>query len=302
MTTNWSGCGTALVTPFTAGGAVDEPAVRRLAARQIAAGVHFLVPCGSTGESPTLSRTEQLRVVEWVVDTAAGRVPVLAGAGGNNTQGVIELVADMRDAGADGILSVTPYYNRPSPEGLYQHYRAIAESTSLPIVVYNVPGRTGCNLDVGTLCRLADILNIVGVKEASADMAQMCEICRAVPTEFSVLAGDDLFALPLLSVGGAGVISVVSNETPEEMARLVSVALNGDYDTARQLHTRLLPLMQVNFIETNPIPVKAAMAHLGLLEPHYRLPIVPPQPESLTQIVQVLDTLGLSSRPAAASD
>jgi len=302
MTTNWSGCGTALVTPFTAGGAVDEPAVRRLAARQIAAGVHFLVPCGSTGESPTLSRTEQLRVVEWVVDTAAGRVPVLAGAGGNNTQGVIELVADMRDAGADGILSVTPYYNRPSPEGLYQHYRAIAESTSLPIVVYNVPGRTGCNLDVGTLCRLADILNIVGVKEASADMAQMCEICRAVPTEFSVLAGDDLFALPLLSVGGAGVISVVSNETPEEMSRLVSVALNGDYDTARQLHTRLLPLMQVNFIETNPIPVKAAMAHLGLLEPHYRLPIVPPQPESLTQIVQVLDTLGLSSRPAAASD
>ena len=302
MTTNWSGCGTALVTPFTAGGAVDEPAVRRLAARQIAAGVHFLVPCGSTGESPTLSRTEQLRVVEWVVDTAAGRVPVLAGAGGNNTQGVIELVADMRDAGADGILSVTPYYNRPSPEGLYQHYRAIAESTSLPIVVYNVPGRTGCNVDVGTLCRLADISNIVGVKEASADMAQMCEICRAVPTGFSVLAGDDLFALPLLSVGGAGVISVVSNETPEEMSRLVSVALNGDYDTARELHTRLLPLMQVNFIETNPIPVKAAMAHLGLLEPHYRLPIVPPRPESLTQIVQVLDMLGLSSRPEAASD
>jgi 4-hydroxy-tetrahydrodipicolinate synthase len=290
------------VTPFTAGGAVDEPAVRRLAARQIAAGVHFLVPCGSTGESPTLSRTEQLRVVEWVVDTAAGRVPVLAGAGGNNTQGVIELVAAMRDAGADGILSVTPYYNRPSPEGLYQHYREIAESTSLPIVVYNVPGRTGCNVDVGTLCRLADIPNIVGVKEASADMAQMCEICRTAPTGFSVLAGDDLFALPLLSVGGAGVISVVSNETPEEMARLVSVALNGDYDTARQLHTRLLPLMQVNFIETNPIPVKAAMAHLGLLEPHYRLPIVPPRPESLTRIVQVLDTLGLSSRPAAASD
>ncbi len=300
MTQNWSGCGTALVTPFTTGGAVDEPAVRRLAARQIAAGVDFLVPCGSTGESPTLSRTEQLRVVEWVVDTAAGRVPVLAGAGGYNTRDVIDLVADMRRAGADGILSVTPYYNRPSPEGIYQHYRAIAESTPLPIVVYNVPGRTGCNVDVGTLCRLADISNIVGVKEASADMAQMCEICRAVPTGFSVLAGDDLFALPLLAVGGAGVISVVSNETPEEMSRLVSVALNGDYDTARQLHTRLLPLMQVNFIETNPIPVKAAMAHLGLLEPHYRLPMVPPRPDSLTRIVQVLDSLGIL--PAAASD
>lgn len=300
MTPNWSGCGTALVTPFTAGGAVDEPAVRRLAARQIAAGVHFLVPCGSTGESPTLTHAEQLRVVEWVVDTAAGRVPVLAGAGGNNTQAVIALVADMRDAGADGVLSVTPYYNKPSPEGLYQHYQAIAESTPLPIVVYNVPGRTGCNVDVGTLCRLADISNIVGVKEASANMAQMCEICRAVPTGFSVLAGDDLFTLPLLSLGGAGVISVVSNETPEEMSRLVSVALNGDYDTARQIHTRLLPLMQVNFVETNPIPVKAAMAHLGLLEPHYRLPIVPPRPESLTRIVQVLDKLGLS--PAAASD
>ena len=288
MTPNWSGCGTALVTPFTAGGAVDEPAVRRLAARQIAAGVHFLVPCGSTGESPTLTRAEQLRVVEWVVDTAAGRVPVLAGAGGNNTQAVIALVAEMRDAGADGVLSVTPYYNKPSPEGLYRHYQAIAESTPLPIVVYNVPGRTGCNVDVGTLCRLADISNIVGVKEASANMAQMCEICRAVPTGFSVLAGD------------AGVISVVSNETPEEMSRLVSVALNGDYGTARQIHTRLLPLMQVNFVETNPIPVKAAMAHLGLLEPHYRLPIVPPRPESLTQIVQVLNKLGLS--PAAASD
>ena len=299
MTQNWSGCGTALVTPFTADGAVDEPAVQRLAARQIDAGVHFLVPCGSTGESPTLSRAEQRRVVELVVKTAAGRVPVLAGAGGYDTRGVIDLVADMRRAGADGILSVTPYYNRPTPEGIFQHYRAIAESTPLPIVVYNVPGRTGCNVDVATLCRLADISNIVGVKEASANMPQMCEICRAVPTGFSVLSGDDLFAVPLLSVGGSGVISVASNEAPEEMSRLVSVALNGDFNTARQLHTRLLPLMQVNFIETNPIPVKAAMAHLGLLEPHYRLPMVPPRPDSLARIVQVLDELALT--PAASS-
>ena len=299
MTENWFGCGTALVTPFTADGAVDEPTVQRLAARQIDAGVHFLVPCGSTGESPTLSRTEQRRVVELVVKTAAGRVPVLAGAGGYDTRGVIDLVADMRRAGADGILSVTPYYNRPTPEGIFQHYRAIAESTPLPIVVYNVPGRTGCNVDVATLCRLADISNIVGVKEASANMPQMCEICRAVPTGFSVLSGDDLFAVPLLSVGGSGVISVASNEAPEEMSRLVSVALNGDFNTARQLHTRLLPLMQVNFIETNPIPVKAAMAHLGLLEPHYRLPMVPPRPDSLARIVQVLDQLALT--PAASS-
>ena len=301
MTENWFGCGTALVTPFTADGAVDEPAVQRLAARQIDAGVHFLVPCGSTGESPTLSRAEQRRVVELVVKTAGGRVPVLAGAGGYDTRGVIDLVADMRGAGADGILSVTPYYNRPTPEGIYQHYRAIAESTPLPIVVYNVPGRTGCNVDVGTLCRLADIPNIVGVKEASANMPQMCEICRAVPTGFSVLSGDDLFTVPLLSVGGSGVISVASNEAPEEMSRLVSVALNGDFDTARQLHTRLLPLMQVNFIETNPIPVKAAMAHLGLLELHYRLPMVPPRPDSLAQIVQVLDALGITPHLISAA-
>ena len=294
MTHDWSGCGTALVTPFTAGGAVDEPAVRRLAARQIDAGVHFLVPCGSTGESPTLSRAEQVRVVELVVEAAAGRVPVLAGAGGYDTGSVIDLVANMGRAGADGILSVTPYYNKPTPEGVFQHYRAIAESTPLPIVVYNVPSRTGCNVDVDTLCRLAALPNIVGVKEASADMPQMCEICRAVPTGFSVLSGDDLFTVPLMSVGGSGVISVASNEAPEEMSRLVSVALNGDFDTARQLHTRLLPLMRVNFIETNPIPVKAAMAHLGLLEAHYRLPMVPPRPDSLARIVQVLDELGLT--------
>ena len=294
MTQNWSGCGTALVTPFTAEGAVDEPAVRRLAERQIDAGIHFLVPCGTTGESPTLSRAEQRRVVELVVETTAGRVPVLAGAGGYDTRRVIDLVADMRRAGADGILSVTPYYSRPTADGIYQHYRAIAESTPLPIVVYNVPGRTGCNVDVDTLCRLAGIPNIVGVKEASANMTQMCEICRAVPTGFSVLSGDDLFAVPLMSIGGAGVISVASNETPEEMSRMVSVASNGDFTTARQLHTQLLPLMRINFIEANPIPVKAAMAYLGLLEPHYRLPMVPPRPDSLARIVQVLDELGIT--------
>lgn len=294
MLTTWTGCGTALVTPFTADGEVDEAGVRRLAARQIAGGVHFLAPCGTTGESPTLSRDEQRRVVEAVVETAAGHTPVLAGAGGYDTRAVIELAAEMERAGADGLLSVTPYYNRPTPEGIYQHYRALADSSPLPIIVYNVPGRTGCNVDVDTLCRLAELPTIVGVKEASANMAQMCEVCRAVPAEFNVLSGDDLFTLPLIAVGGVGVISVASNEVPAEMSRLASAALEGDLVTARQLHNRLLPLMLVNFVEANPIPVKAAMAHLGLLEPYYRLPMVPPRQESLDRIVRVLEELALT--------
>ncbi len=299
MSRGWTGCGTALVTPFTAGGAVDEARVQRLAARQIEAGIHFLVPCGTTGENPTLTRAEQRCVVELVVKAADGRVPILAGAGGYDTRVVIDQVADMRSAGADGILSVTPYYSRPTPEGLYRHYAAIAESTPLPIVVYNVPARTGCNVDVETLCRLAEIPNIVGVKEASGNLTQLCEICRRVPSDFCVLSGDDLFTVPLISVGGAGVISVTSNEVPAEMVQMVSAALNGDFATARRLHTRLLPLMQVNFIEANPIPVKAAMAHLGLLELYYRLPMVEPQPSSRERIVQVLDDLGICPDPAA---
>ena len=295
MTPNWFGCGTALVTPFAASGAVDEEQVRRLAARQIDGGVNFLVPCGTTGESPTLSGEEQRRVVELVVEAAAGRVPVLAGAGGYDTHAVIRLASEMQSAGADGILSVTPYYNKPTAEGLYRHYQEIADKVPLPIVIYNVPGRTGCNIDVDTVQRLAQLPNIVGIKEASADMAQMCEICRNVPAGFSVLSGDDLFTVPLISIGGAGVISVASNEAPGEMSRLVSAALDGNFETARQLHSRLLPLMQINFIESNPIPVKAAMAHLGLLDPNYRLPMVPPKPASLERITRVLDDLGLTS-------
>ena len=294
MPANFAGCGTALVTPFTAEGAVDEVAVRRLAARQIDGGVHFLCPCGTTGESPTLSRHEQRQVVEAVVETASGRVPVLAGAGGNDTRSVAETAAEMERAGADGLLSVTPYYNRPTPEGLYAHYRALTEATGLPIVVYNVPGRTGCNVDVDTLCRLAELPTIVGVKEASANLTQMCEVCHAVPDGFSVLSGDDLFTLPLMSVGGVGVISVASNEVPAAMAQLVEAARDGALDRALAIHDRLLPLMQVNFVESNPIPVKAAMAHLGLLDLHYRLPMLPPRPESLAKIIGILETLGLS--------
>ena len=293
MRRDWSGCGTALVTPFTASGAVDEPRVRALAARQIEGGVHFLAPCGTTGESPTLSAAEHRRVVELVVETAAGRVPVLAGAGGYDTRAVVAQAQEMRRAGADGVLSVTPYYNRPTPEGLYRHYRAIADGVDLPLVVYNVPGRTGCNVDPVTLCRLAEIPNVVGVKEASANLEQMCEICRAVPDGFNVLAGDDLFTAPLMAVGGAGVVSVVANEVPAEMARLVSAARADDFAAARRIHTRLLPLMRINFVETNPIPVKAAMARLGLLDLHYRLPLAAPQPASLEKIVQVLEELGV---------
>ena len=300
MSTEWSGCGTALVTPFTENGEVDEARVRDLAVRQVEAGVRFLVPCGTTGESPTLSLSEQRQVVELVVDAANNRIPVLAGAGGYDTKGAIAQVTEMQRAGANGILSVTPYYNRPTAEGLYRHYLAIAESTTLPIIVYNVPGRTGYNIDVNTMCRLAEIPNVVGIKEASGNMAQMCEFCRVAPDEFHVLAGDDIFALPLISVGGVGVVSVVSNEVPGEMAHLVSAALKGDFETARRLHTRLLPLMQINFIETNPIPVKAAMAHLGLLKLYYRLPLVPPAPASLAQIVQVLDELTIQREPTAS--
>ena len=304
MRNSWGGCGTALVTPFTTSGALDEAAVRRLTRRQIDGGIHFLVPCGTTGESPTLSDTERQRVVEIVVDEAAGRIPVLAGAGGHNTREVIGLAREMERVGASGLLSVAPYYNKPSPEGMYQHFRSIAESTALPVIVYNVPGRTGCNIDVATLVRLAAIPNIVGVKEASANMTQMCEICRALPGDFNVLSGDDAFTLPLMAVGGRGVISVAANEAPTEMAQMVEAAERGDFKAARALHTRLLPLMLVNFVESNPIPVKAAMARMGLLEEVYRLPMVPPREASRQKIEQVLSDLGLITvrlRQAASS-
>jgi 4-hydroxy-tetrahydrodipicolinate synthase len=289
----FTGVGTAIVTPFTKAGALDEPGVRRLARRQIDEGVHFLVPCGTTGESPTLSEEERTRVVEICVEEARGKVPVLAGAGGYDTKEVIHAARVMERAGATGLLSVTPYYNKPTPEGLVQHYKAIAETTSLPIVVYNVPGRTGCNVDVATLVKLSAIPNIVGVKEASGNIQQMCEICRAVPPEFLVLSGDDAITLPLMAVGGRGVISVASNEVPREMAQMVEAAERGDFAAARKTHTALLPLMLINFVESNPGPVKVAMAAMGLLEEVYRLPMVPPRQDSRTKILNVLSELGL---------
>ena len=276
MRTPFTGVGTALVTPFTRSGALDEAAVRRLGRRQIDAGVHFLCPCGTTGENPTLTAAERLRMIEILVDEAGGQVPILAGAGGYNTAEVIHVAGDMQKRGVSGFLSVTPYYNKPTPEGLYQHYRAIAESTPLPIIVYNVPGRTGVNVDVATLVRLAQIPNIVGVKP-----------------DFIVLSGDDALTLPLMAVGGRGIISVASNEIPAEMVQMVEAAERNDFAAARQVHGRILPLMQINFVEANPIPVKAAMAAMGLLEDAYRLPMVPPSQVSREKILGVLKEMRL---------
>jgi 4-hydroxy-tetrahydrodipicolinate synthase len=289
----FTGVGTALVTPFRKDGSVDEAAVRRLARRQIEGGVHFLSPVGTTGEAPTLSQAEKLRVIELVVEEAAGRLPVLAGAGGYDTRDTISLVRDIEQVGADGILSVTPYYNKPTQEGLYQHYKAIAESTSLPIVLYNVPGRTGVNIEVPTISRLSAIANIVGVKEASGNVVQMCEIFAAVPGDFLLLSGDDPLTVAAMAVGGRGVISVASNVAPSEMAQIVELAEKGDFAGARRLHTWLLPLCQVNFVESNPIPVKAAMAAMGLLDETYRLPLVPPSAAAREKVMRVLQNLKL---------
>jgi 4-hydroxy-tetrahydrodipicolinate synthase len=286
------------VTPFTRSGALDEAGVRRLARRQIDAGIHFLVPCGTTGETPTLTAEERVRSVEIVVAEAKGKVPVLAGAGGYNTHEVIEAARQMARTGADGILSVAPYYNKPTQEGLFQHYKAIAEAVPLPVMVYNVPGRTGCNVDVATIVRLTEISNIVGVKEASGNVTQMCEIRRAVPDKFLVLSGDDALTLPVMSIGGRGIVSVAANEVPAEMAKMVELAEAGDFAGARRLHHELLPLMQVNFIESSPIPVKSAMAMMGLVEEVYRLPLVPPSASSRQRIAHVLRELGL---PIAAA-
>src|SRR5438034_11371664 len=289
----FTGVGTAVVTPFTKSGELDEAAVRRLGRRQIDAGVHFLCPCGTTGENPTLTDAERLRTVEILVEEVGGTVPILAGAGGYDTKEVIHIAREMARRGASGFLSVTPYYNKPTQEGLYEHYRAFAESTPLPIVVYNVPGRTGVNVEVATLARLADIPNIVGVKEASGNMTQMCEVARAVPPEFIVLSGDDALTLPLMAVGGRGIVSVASNEIPREMAQMVEAAERGDFGAARSIHARILPLMLINFVEANPVPVKAAMAAMGLLEETYRLPMTPPRSESREKLNKVLKDLGL---------
>jgi 4-hydroxy-tetrahydrodipicolinate synthase len=297
----FTGCGTALVTPFRTDQSLDEEALRRLVQRQIDAGIDFLVPCGTTGECPTLTQTERLRVVELTLEEARGRVPVVAGAGGYNTAEVIETAREFQSIGVDGILSVTPYYNKPTQEGLYQHYKAIAAATTLPIIVYSVVGRTGVNVEPATIRRLAEIENIVGIKEASGNIGQMAAIANGVPDSFVVLSGDDAITLPLAALGGRGVISVVSNEIPAEMTRLTHLCLQNNFPAARELHRKYFPLMEVNFVETNPGPVKAAMALMDLLEPVWRLPLVPPKAENLARIRGVLESLGLLQQTYAAS-
>lgn len=289
----FQGCGTALVTPFHSDQSLDEASLRKLVRRQIEAGIHFLVPCGTTGESPTLTHTEHLRVVEITLEEAKGKVPVLAGAGGYNTAEVIALAREIEALGADGLLSVTPYYNKPTQEGLYQHYKAIAASVKLPIVVYSVAGRTGVNVEPATLRRLAEIDNIVGVKEASGNIAQMANICATLPETFDVLSGDDAITIALAGLGGKGIISVASNEIPAVMAGIAGHCLKGDFAAARALQRQWLALMEINFVESNPIPVKAAMARMGLLEPVWRLPLVPPSDAAMAKIEAVLRSTGL---------
>lgn len=282
----FKGCGTALVTPFRRDESLDEEAFRRLIRRQMDGGIDFLVPCGTTGESPTLSRREHLRVVEITVEEARGKVPVLAGAGGYCTAEVIELAREVEAVGADGILSVTPYYNKPTQEGLYRHYAAIAEAVKLPIVVYNVPGRTGVNVEPSTLKRLSAIENIYGVKEASGNLAQIARICGE-NERLTVLSGDDAITPAVDAVGGSGVISVFSNVVPHGFREIWA-------NKSRAFHN-YLPLMDILFIESNPVPVKAALASLSLCEPVWRLPMTPPQPHNETRIREVLTNLGITA-------
>jgi 4-hydroxy-tetrahydrodipicolinate synthase len=287
------GVGTALVTPFLPDGSLDEKTLAAFVNWQVQEGVHFLVPCGTTGESPTLKHDEHLAVVGITARTAAGRVPVVAGAGGNDTAKVIALVAELKKLGVDGILSVSPYYNKPTQEGIYQHFRAIAESTDLPIIVYNVPGRTGTNILPDTLVRLAEIPNIAGVKEASGDISQIGEICTRVPAQFRVFSGDDSLTLPVIALGGHGIISVASNEAPGMMSRFTAACLDSRWDEARDWNRKLYPLMKINFVETSPIPVKAALAMMGRIHEIYRSPLVKISDGARAKVASVLSRLDL---------
>jgi len=287
------GCGTALVTPFQADGAIDEDRVRVLVRRQVEAGIHFLVPGGSTGEGVTLNGAEKVRVTELAVEAAGGAVAVIAGCGGNDTAEVVGLARSLEGTGAAGLLVVTPYYNKPTADGLFLHYTAIAEATSLPIVVYNVPSRTGINVTAETLARLATIPGVAAVKEAAGDIMQMARVVQAVPADFAVLSGDDGAALPAIALGAHGLISVVSNQIPGPMAELCDRCLAGDFSAARPIHQRWLPLMDANFFETNPGPVKFSMAEMGLLEDRCRLPLTAVGAETRRRMREVMESVGL---------
>lgn len=294
------GCGTALITPFKQDESIDEPALRRFVEFQIAGGVDFLVACGTTGESVTMSETEQARVVELTLESADGRVPVVAGAGGYNTREVIEKIHRYETLGADAILSVTPYYNKPTQEGLYQHYRAIAEATELPIILYNVPGRTGCNLEPATVARLAEFKNIVGTKEASGNISQIAEIASLVDESFKIFAGDDSVVLPVAALGGVGVISVASNLLPRLVSNLCHACVESRLEEARRLNRQLMPIFKAMFIESNPVPVKTALAMTGMIEEVYRLPMAPMSKANRAKLEEVLAEAGVLAMAAKA--
>jgi 4-hydroxy-tetrahydrodipicolinate synthase len=288
------GCGTAIVTPFLADGSLDEKALRSLVAWQIESGIDFLVPCGTTGETPTLTHHEWLRVIEITIEVAAGRVPIVAGATSYCTAEAVAKASEVAKLkGVDAILTASPYYNKPTQEGQFQHFRAIAEAAGIPIVIYNVPGRTGVNVEPATLVRLAEIPNVAAVKEASGNITQIGEICGLLPAPFAVLSGDDALTLPVIAVGGQGVISVASNAFPKEMAEMTRAALDNDWPRARQLHHKYLALMQANFIESNPMPIKAVLAMQGRIGEHYRLPMLPMQPTLRAKLEAIARAAGV---------
>jgi 4-hydroxy-tetrahydrodipicolinate synthase len=291
---NLRGCGTAIVTPFKADGSIDEKALRSFVAWQVESKIDFLVPCGTTGETPTLTRDEWLQVIETTIEVVAGRVPIVAGATSNCTAEAVErakTVAAIR--GVDAILTASPYYNKPTQEGQYQHFKAIAEAVDKPLVLYNVPGRTAANIEPATLARLAKIPNIAAVKEASGNLSQIADVCNAVPDDFLVFSGDDAVTLPVISLGGVGIISVASNEIPKEMAEMTRAALAGDWTPARKIHRKFLPLMQANFLESNPMPVKCVLAMMGRMEENYRLPMLPVKPETRSKLEKIAKEVGL---------
>ena len=296
------GCGTALVTPFRQDGSIDDAALRNLVAWQIDSGIDFLVPCGTTGETPTLSRDEWLQVIDTTIEVAAGRVPIVAGATSNSTHDAVEKAKEVAARpGVNAILTASPYYNKPTQEGQYRHFSAIAAAADKPIILYNVPGRTSANIETGTLARLAEVANIAGVKEASGNISQIAEVCHAVPERFLVFSGDDSITLPVIALGGVGIISVASNEIPHEMAALTRAALNNDWTTARQLQRKYLPLMQANFIESNPLPVKAVLAMMGRIEEVYRLPLLPMRRDTRSKLQKIAAEAGLVAKAAGAA-
>jgi 4-hydroxy-tetrahydrodipicolinate synthase len=288
------GCGTAIVTPFLADGSIDEKALRALVSWQVESGIDFLVPCGTTGETPTLTHAEWRRVIEITIETAAGRVPIVAGATSNCTADAVAKASEAASIrGVDAILSASPYYNKPTQEGQFQHFQAVAQAAKIPVVLYNVPGRTGVNLEPATLVRLAALPNVAAVKEASGNITQIGEICGLLPAPFTVLSGDDALTLPSIAVGAQGVISVASNAMPKEMTELTRAALENDWTRARQLHQKYLALMQANFIESNPMPIKAVLAMQGRIQEYYRLPMCKMQPHLRAKLETIARAAGV---------